>query len=242
MKDYRQSHLGDKSRRYEEEIYRAGSYDDAIWQIEKKILRREAERFSARKSDIAYLDFGCGGGRILRELEEYTARAVGVDTSPEMIERARERVKKATLVLADVTEYDPLQGEKFDLITAFRVFLNAGPELSHKIMLSLVPKLSSGGVFIFNFHGNIFSYRAITKLWLWLKGRSLNTISYPEARRFAERYNLKIARIYGVGFLPKIFYRIFGTSSMLAIDSLFAKIPLFKYISYNLILVCEHQS
>ena len=239
MKDYRKSHLGEKSRIYVEEVYRKGTYDDAIWQIEKKILKHEAERLFRRNANISYLDFGCGGGRVLEFLEDYAAGAVGVDVSPEMIEYAKTRVKKAELLAADLTEEDVFQGRMFDLITAFRVFLNAGPELSDKMMAVLVPKLAPGGIFIFNFHGNILSYRLFTKLWLFLKGRRLNTISYWVALRFARAHGLTPVRVYGVGIMPKIFYRLISHRIMFRLDSLFAKIPLMKYISNNLILVCE---
>lgn len=242
MKDYRLSHLGPKAGRYEEEIYRKGAYDDAIWQIEKEILKKEAERLSRRNAHIAYLDFGCGGGRVLGFLEEYTARAVGVDVSPEMIAYAKRRVEKAELIVADLTREDALYGQTFDLITAFRIFLNAGPELSDCMMAVLVPKLAPGGVFIFNFHGNILSYRLFTKLWFLPRGRRLNTISFWEALRFARAHGLISVRVYGIGVIPKIFYRLINYRLMFKLDSMFAKVPFMKHISNNLILVCERRN
>ena len=242
MKDYRMSHLGEKSRRYEEEIYRKGDYDDAIWQIEKLILKKEAEAFFRRRPYFSYLDFGCGGGSVLEFLEEYASRAVGVDISPDMIAYAKKRVKKAELIVADLTKHDVLAGQRFDMITAFRIFLNAGPELSDEIINVLMPKLGEDGVFIFNFHGNILSYRIFTKLWFMLWGRRLNTISYWSALGFARRYGLSVRRVYGVGIMPKVFYRLISRRLMFKLDYIFAEVPFMKYISYNLILVCERQS
>ena len=126
---------------------------------------------------------------MLEFLEEYASRAVGVDISPDMIAYAKKRVKKAELIVADLTKHDVLAGQRFDMITAFRIFLNAGPELSDEIINVLMPKLGEDGVFIFNFHGNILSYRIFTKLWFMLWGRRLNTISYWSALGFAGVFN-----------------------------------------------------
>ena len=40
--DYRTSHVGEeKSRRYEEDIYREGSYDEMLWRMERELLIKE---------------------------------------------------------------------------------------------------------------------------------------------------------------------------------------------------------
>ena len=73
--------------------------------------------------DKLIFDFGCGTGRILAYLEERVARAVGVDPAETMVQVARQRVRRAELVVADITRNDVLSGDMFDVITAFRIFL-----------------------------------------------------------------------------------------------------------------------
>lgn len=242
MKDYRDSHQGDrKSRRYEEEIYGKGSYDDLMWERERPILLHEFEGFKKHHEIISYLDFGFGTGRITQLFEQRVQASVGVDISQSMIEIAKRKLSHTELVLADLTRNDILNGRTFDLITAFRVFLNAGPVMREDMMCILVPKLKKDGVMIFNFHGNILSYRIFTKIWLLCKGRHLNTVSYWEVKRFVDRHNLRIIRWYGLGVIPKIFYRFLGKRFMLTLDTYISKFPGSRYFAYNLIFVCEHK-
>ena len=159
-----------------------------------------------------------------------------------MIALARAKGVRSPMIVGDITREDTLGSRKFHLITAFRVFLNSGSEFSRQMLQVLVPKLDSKGVFIFNMHGNIWSYRFFTKLWYLLHGRTLNTISFWSAKKLAEDNGLKLVRWYGFGFVPKIFYRIFGARNMYFLDSIIAKIPFSKYFLYNLIFVCKKVS
>lgn len=243
MKDYRISHTSERIvRQYEEVVYRAGSYDDMLWQREKEILKQEVEKLRKQVRDIEYLDFGCGTGRILVFLEEYMRRSVGVDPAEAMIAVARECSKQAELVVADITRDDTLSGQQFDLITAFRVFLNSQPDLREEMLSVLVPKLRDDrSRFIFNIHGNLISFRFFTKLWYMLRGRRLNTMTVSAVKHMAERHGLEIVRWYGFGVKPKIFYRLLGARFMFAVDSLLSKIPWMKYISYDLVFVCKRR-
>ena len=241
MKDYRLSHTSERIvKQYEEVIYHAGSYDDMLWQWEKRVLEQEMRELKKNVRDVEYFDFGCGTGRILVFLEGDAVRSVGVDNAEAMIRVARERVKNAELVVADITHTDALSGNVFDLITAFRVFLNSQPPLREEMLAVLVPKLRDEySIFIFNIHGNLASYRFFTKLWYMARGQRLNTMTVGEAKRMAERHGLEVIRWYGFGVKPKIFYRWFGARFMFAVDSLLAKIPGMKYVSYDLVFVCR---
>jgi len=239
---YRESHKTErKSRMYEELVYKQGSYDDMVWQYEKKLLDMELARLKERvPSVLRYLDFGCGTGRILGYLEEEVGEATGVDNAASMLAYARNQVKKAKLIEADLTEHDVLAGEEYDFITAFRIFLNAEPVLRKEMMRVLTPKMrDENSIFIFNMHGNIWSHRLFTKLWLTLRGRRLNTISYWQARRFAEAHGLFVERWYGFGVLPKVFYRWFGSTRMYRLDNMFARVPFMRYMAYDLVFVCK---
>ena len=152
MKPYRFSHQREiVADRYDNIVYKIGSYDDLVWQWEKGIIDVEMSFLSSRPR---YLDFGCGTGRIISYVEDNVQESTGVDISSEMISRAQSCVHRSELLRADITVKDVLVGRIFDLITVFRVFLNSEPELRKEIMGTLSQKLSREGVMIFNIPGN----------------------------------------------------------------------------------------
>src|SRR6185503_2115309 len=77
----------------------------------------------------AVLDYGCGYGRILAELEQLGFRDLsGADISPAMIERARrERPGARITVIADPPALPSQHDGSFDLVLLFAV-LTYGPE------------------------------------------------------------------------------------------------------------------
>ncbi|MEK7630436.1 MAG: class I SAM-dependent methyltransferase [Patescibacteria group bacterium] len=240
VRDYRDSHISrEKSRHYEEDIYRKNSYDDVLWWWEQDLLREEITRFKKQAGSVSALDFGCGTGRITAIVEQIVERSVGVDIADSMLEYARAKLIRTELISADLTKNDVLKGREFQLITAFRVFLNSSPQLRDEMLVVLVPKLTHDGRMIFNMHGNIWSHRIFTKIYFWLRGRQLNTSSYWHAGRMMASHGFMIERFYGFGMIPKIFYRIFGVRSMFALDRMLSALPLMKYISFDLVFVCK---
>ena len=241
MKDYRLSHTEERiARQYEEVLYKEGSYDDMLWKWEQGVLAREVGNLRKTVGRVDYLDFGCGTGRILLFLENLTESAVGVDNAEAMLMRARARVQKAEIICADITQTDVLVGQQFDLITVFRIFLNAQPMLRDEMCTVLVPKLrDENSLFIFNIHGNLMSYRLFSKLWYMLRGRRLNTMTVHTARKLAEQHGLEVVRWYGFGVQPKFLYRWLGSRFMFAVDTFLSRIPGMKYVSYDLVFVCR---
>jgi SAM-dependent methyltransferase len=68
----------------------------------------------------ATLDVGCGEGRVGAELERRGYRVIGVDSSPRMVELARERHEA---VVADATAL-PFDDASFDLAIAYMSLMN----------------------------------------------------------------------------------------------------------------------
>jgi SAM-dependent methyltransferase len=66
------------------------------------------------------LDLGCGEGRCGAELERRGYRVVGIDSSPRMVELARERHEA---ILADATAL-PFADAEFDLVVAYMSLMN----------------------------------------------------------------------------------------------------------------------
>lgn len=240
VRDYRDSHTSkEKSRRYEEDIYRKNSYDDALWWWEQDLLKKEINTLKQRTSLVSALDFGCGTGRITAVVEDMVDRSVGVDIANSMLEYARTKLTRTELISADLTKNDVLKGREFQLITAFRIFLNSSPRLRDEMLVVLAPKLMRDGRMIFNIHGNIWSHRIFTKIYFWLRGRQLNTSSYWHARRMIAPHGFVIEQFYGFGVIPKVFYRVFGARSMYILDWILSRFPLMKYISFDLVFVCK---
>jgi SAM-dependent methyltransferase len=64
------------------------------------------------------LDAGCGAARTSEWLVEQGAEVVGIDASPEMLRRARERVPAASFALADLAEPLAFEDGSFDVAVA----------------------------------------------------------------------------------------------------------------------------
>lgn len=89
-------------------------------------VRPVFERLSL-SSDGAYLDIGCGNGYTVRWAASAApeGRAVGIDTSPGMIARARERsaeLPNAEFHVATFPADHPLEPGSFDVIFSMEVF------------------------------------------------------------------------------------------------------------------------
>lgn len=92
-------------------------------------------RLIGRTPVDSLLDLGTGTGRILQLLSGIYRRAIGIDTSRDMLSVARANLDKAGIVTATVRHGDilnlPVEGQDFDLVTIHQVlhFLDQ-PELA----------------------------------------------------------------------------------------------------------------
>ena len=69
------------------------------------------------------LDAACGTGRHARHLVDCGHDVVGVDLTPQMLDLARDRVRGARFVEADLTDI-PADDDQFDLVVVARVLVN----------------------------------------------------------------------------------------------------------------------
>ena len=89
---------------------------------------------------LEVLDLGCGTGLCGKELKDVARRLTGVDLSPKMLERARERGLYHELQEADLHEYlDSSPPALYDLVVAADVFTyigNLGPAFAgvHRVL------------------------------------------------------------------------------------------------------------
>jgi SAM-dependent methyltransferase len=96
------------------------------------------------------LDAGCGAGRASEWLVEQGAEVVGIDASPEMLRRARERVPAASFALADFSEPLAFENGSFDVAVAGLVmhYLRDWVPTLRELYRVLRP----GGIFVLSTH------------------------------------------------------------------------------------------
>jgi SAM-dependent methyltransferase len=184
------------------------NYDSILWNIEKSILLDVIKRSSQNERSSIYLDFATGTGRILTFLEDHMQAADGIDISESMVALARSKTSKARLFVGDATSDDCGLRDKYDVITAFRFFLNAEPEIRHSVMNALARRLRTReSLLIFNNHGNPYSHKAL--MWPYHRLRRLgrgrptsgNYMSHREVLRLVEGAGLEIVEDHGYGLL-----------------------------------------
>lgn len=158
--DVRDLHHPQTSREYYDEFshryddHRGGNkdrgYHDLIDDLEVGFVERHA-----RGADL--LEVGCGTGLLLSRFQQFTRAAEGVDLSPGMLAKARERglsVKEGS-----ATEL-PYSSSSFDVACSFKVLAHV-PEIK-KAMSEMFRVVRPGGTVIAEFY-NPFSVRALAK-------------------------------------------------------------------------------
>ncbi|NUQ70110.1 MAG: methyltransferase domain-containing protein [Chthonomonadales bacterium] len=197
--DYRLSHQAPGKGRVYDALFRANPHRSMIWRLEQRALRRIASDLK-RRGAVRHLDFACGTGRILACLEDIVDRSTGIDISQEMLATARGQVRTAELIHGDLTAENLLDGKQFDLITAFRFFPNAEPELRSAAMAAVVRHLAPDGRLVFNNHRHAGG--SLYRLGAHTGGLSFTGVPEREMRNMAEAVGLAIERIYGIGLFP----------------------------------------
>lgn len=197
-RSYRASHTEkDYGRRYNQH-YEAGYYAGLFREIELPILKDLWTELGG--TELSLLDFACGTGRITREAAPYFRRVVGVDISPEMLKFARgDRVDYR---LRDVIA-EPLD-ERFDVVTAFRFFLNSEVELRLQALKAIANHLAANGRLICNIHMNATSPMGlIYRLLSHTPWRTHNTLSLNAFTVLLSRTGFVVDRVIWYGMLPR---------------------------------------
>lgn len=122
-------------------------YEAAI--ATKKVNMLTTPFLDYMKDRLDILDLGCGTGLVGRWLKDYARTLVGVDISPAMIEKARNKVIYTDLIVQDLTEYlmsVNLNGRQFGMVTAGDVFSYIG-DLEDTIQ-EIIKAIRSNGYFV----------------------------------------------------------------------------------------------
>jgi SAM-dependent methyltransferase len=197
---YTDSHKG-KGRDYHESFApEVKPHRAMIWRLEQRALDGIL-RDHLVAGEASHLDFACGTGRILAHFLGRVASTTGVDVSSSMMAVAKEVAPGAELIEADLTQRDVLGERYFDLITAFRFFPNAEPELRRAALRVLVRHLAPHGVLVFNNHKNRNSLPRRISRFL---GRSVAepTMSDGEVQALLAGAGLRIEEAIPLAILP----------------------------------------
>ncbi len=150
--DYRRSHAATDAGIVYGRTYETGYYA-ALWaKIEKPLVERSLRALGGRHKKC--LDFACGTGRITNVAAEYFAEVVGVDVSAPMLACASVP-DNVRLRQIDITRES--LGETFDVVTAFRFFLNAEPRLREEALQAIREHLNKDGRLVCNIQMNAIS-------------------------------------------------------------------------------------
>jgi SAM-dependent methyltransferase len=219
--------------------YRTNPWRRFLWSQEQRALKDFVDTLLKGK-EINLLDFACGTGRICQFFEPYIKTATGIDVSESMLEMARNKLTRTELINADITKNPAIfNSRKFNLITAFRFFLNAEPELRVAVLKALVPLLADDGYFVFNNQRNLTSPLLRFK---YRRGHNQrNFMSMQEMRTLVNEFGLEIIKIYPIGFLPLPKVKL-PQSFNNAIDSVARRFKFLEDFSESPIAICRFAS
>lgn len=144
----------------------ADSYDETQPHFKKenvKQVRNRLEHLSKFAKDPKLLDIGCGTGFILELAHDYYNELYGVDITPAMIKKAKNKFKtnKIKLFLAS-SDNLPFSDSYFDVVTAYG-FLHHLPILIDTFK-EVHRVLKKGGIFYADQDPNYYFWEAIKSL------------------------------------------------------------------------------
>ncbi|MEI6279720.1 MAG: methyltransferase domain-containing protein [Verrucomicrobiae bacterium] len=235
---------------YDAVEYGRDSYSSFIWKLQQPFLLRELAGVRSANQTLDLLDFACGTGRVLGFASPLATRSTGVDISTEMLEVAKLRCPDSRLLAGDIRTTPSLLDSCFDAITMFRFILNAGPEISRGVLMTLRKHINPHhGILIANVHGNSWSTRRLAiahhkrKLAKNPEAEKpfpmLEEMSPPQMKRLLESAGFELVRSYGFGLFPNVCYRLPCAAMIKCFDRIFAGNTPAKWLSTDLLLVAR---
>lgn len=238
---YRESHLN-RGTDYDEG-WQTIPHRAMMWRLEQRALAKVFGGSGPEGFD-SYLDFACGTGRMLGFLGKYARSITGVDISPSMLEVARGRAPTAELICGDLTREPLLGARQFDVISAFRFFPNAEPELRRDAITRLVQHLSPAGIMVFNNHRNPRSlfHRTLKALGRWEPDPpGSRRMLHEEVVSMVTAAGLRITSEIPLGILPMEEGYFYGPPAAVeAVERALSRLPLLRPLALNTIYVCRH--
>jgi predicted TPR repeat methyltransferase len=169
------------------------------------------------------------------------ASATGIDTSAEMLELARSKAPSAVLICGDAVADPSILDGSYDLLTAFRFFLNAGESLRRDVLAVLHDALAEDGILVFNIHSNAWSLRALSVLVrkLVLRQHWWNQLSYRAIRKELGAYGFEVVGLHGYNYLTVKGYQLLPAAVVPWLERSLSRPRLLRYLAVDLLLVCS---
>jgi SAM-dependent methyltransferase len=196
---YRGSHAKPGYGSYYNRAYGRGYYHATWLEIELPLLESIMAPLGGRGRTC--MDFACGTGRVASVAAEHFGRVTGVDVSAEMLAEA-ETPGNVELLKIDLTR-KPLE-RTFDVITAFRFFLNAEPELRRDALAAIHRHLATDGRLVCNGHMTPSSPAGLAcRVSNRVPGLlHRNTLGLAQFAALLDAQGFAIERIVHYGYLP----------------------------------------
>jgi SAM-dependent methyltransferase len=120
-----------------------------------------------------------------------------------MLAEARRHVRTARLFEVDLTRDSPWPAGSFDLVTAFRFFPNAEPDLRAEALAAIRRLLGPGGRLVFNNHEHLGSLRNRLKRLL-RRPNPRRGMTHESAMALAAGFGFEVERVYPIGCWPGV--------------------------------------
>ncbi|MEM1394983.1 MAG: methyltransferase domain-containing protein [Cyanobacteria bacterium P01_D01_bin.116] len=157
---------------------------DFVWKYGENLL----DFINSQPNEII-LDLGCGTGQLTAKIAESGAEVIGIDSSPEMIEKAQENYPQLKFKVADARSFELSQSVDAVFSNAALHWISEADEVINSINKSL----KTGGRFIAEFggRGNIESivqalYKALKKIG-FSNPSHLNPWYFPSIGEYASK-------------------------------------------------------
>lgn len=248
MTDYRASHTSPEKGREYARSFLENNNKRFIWEWEQQVLSEivtNLRKSSGKDQKLRHLDFACGTGRILGYMRQFVGDSIGVDVSDSMLKQAQHNAPSSELMKRDLTTDNPFPRRSFDLITAFRFFVNAQDHLRAQAMQELSTLVRPDGVLVFNVHvvrSSIFgSSMLLYKRLKRDRSGTFRTMSIGEVHELLTANDLTIVKTYHRGIIP-----IYNDDServpfglLRPLEKFFSKLRIFRPLSRYIIFVCR---
>jgi SAM-dependent methyltransferase len=134
-------------------------------------LRPTMERFAPDREGWAFIEFGCGVGRVMTEAAQLGAALTGLDASTGMVAVCKANHKNATVVVSDAGDPLPVRDGSQDVAAFVTVFHHLDDESKRRAVRAAFRCLRPGGrlVFLEDFVASTCSADPITLPLSWSK-------------------------------------------------------------------------
>jgi len=234
LNEYSDSHLYKSGEEYQKK-FTSFQGRSIIWSLEQKILNN----FIKEKNFNSHLDFAAGSGRVAIIFNKFVKYQYLIDISSSMLESSKEQLKNSKIINEDFRKNISLKDKKFNLITAFRFFSNAEPNLRQKGIKYLYEHLNDDGYIILNNHKNFWSIPFLISRFLFLSDGF--GMTHKELNILLKKNNFKIIEYFSVGILTSLEKSKFIPWKLIElIENLFFKIFKGKHrLGYNVIYIIK---